>query len=102
MRNLIRAILFIAFIGFAGIQFASMFDDPHHLMEPDPNCPLCLAAKTQVCATPEISISFTPNILYYLVETSSFNEDKENYLLTLSIRAPPFLIQPSIRFSDHA
>jgi hypothetical protein len=89
MKWLRRTIVFIAFFGFVGIQFASIIDDPQHLLEPDPNCPLCLAAETKVCTTPQISISFTPNIIHYLVEKSPFIQEKENYFSTLSIRAPP-------------
>jgi len=89
MRYFSRVILFIIFIGFIGIQFAAVIDDPEHLIEPDPDCPICLAAKTQVCITPQISIGFTPNVIHYLVEKSPFNLEKENHLSILSIRAPP-------------
>lgn len=89
MRFITRTILFIAFIGFVSIQFATLIDDPQHLVEPDPDCPICLAAKTQVCIDPDISISFTQDIILYLVDDAPFNQDKENYFSIKSIRAPP-------------
>ena len=89
MKFIFWIVLFFTFIGFISIQFATVIDDPEHLLEPDPDCPICLAAKTQVCITPQIPIGFTPNIIHHLVEKSPFNEEKENYLSNLSIRAPP-------------
>ena len=89
MRSISKAFLYITFIGFISIQFASIIDDPQHLVEPDPDCPICLAAKTQVCIDPDITISFTPDIILYLVENILYHPEKENYLSTLSIRAPP-------------
>jgi hypothetical protein len=89
MKYVYRTLLFWAFIGFIGIQFTALIDNPEHLIEYDPDCPICLAAQTQVCITPQISISFTPNIIHYLLEEAPLNKDKENYFSTLSIRAPP-------------
>ena len=89
MRSLNRAILYIVFIGIVAIQLATLIDDPQHLLEPDPNCPICLAAKTEVCITPHLSISFTPDIILFLVEMAVGNQGKEDHLSILSIRAPP-------------
>jgi len=89
MNSISRTILFLTFLGLIGIQFATVIDDPQHMVEPDPDCPICLAAKTEVCIHPDISISFTPNIILYLVEKIPFNQAKENYILIISIRAPP-------------
>ena len=89
MRSISRVIFFITFIGIIGIQFASVIDDPQHLTEADPNCPICLAASTQICITPQISISFTPDIILYLIEKSALNQAKEEYISIISIRAPP-------------
>ena len=89
MRRICLISTCIALIGFVGIQFAAVIDDPHHLIEPDPDCPICLAAKTQVCTTPQISISYTPDIVLYLVEMATQNQEKVNNLSTLAIRAPP-------------
>ena len=86
MKCINRTFLYIAFVGFIGIQFASILDDPQHLVEPDPDCPICLAAKTQVYLTPRISVSFTPDIIYYLIEKAPFNQEKENCSSIISIR----------------
>ena len=89
MRYRFSVLLYLLFIGFIGIQFAAIIDDPDHLIETDPDCPICLAAKTQVCITPQVSLSFTPNIIHYLIERSPLHHYKDHYFSTLSIRAPP-------------
>ena len=96
MKSITRAFVFIAFIGFIGIQFASLLDDPQHLLEPDPDCPICLAAKTEVYVNPHISISFTPDVILYLVENTLLDQEIENYFSILSIRAPPLSSLSSI------
>ena len=89
MKRLFQVIFFITLAGFVGIQFATLIDDPQHLVEPDPDCPICLAAETQVCIDPPISFSFTPAILLYLAEKEPLDQELNNYSLILSIRAPP-------------
>jgi len=89
MKYLSKALLFFIFLGFIGILLAVLIDDPDHLIEPDPDCPICLAAKTQICITPQISLSFIPNVIHFLNERSPFHHYKDHYFSTLSIRAPP-------------
>jgi hypothetical protein len=89
MKLISKALVFIALAGLIGIQFAAVIDDPQHLAEPDPDCPICLAANTQICIPPHVSISYTPDIIFYLIEKASFDQQKEAYLSILSIRAPP-------------
>ena len=90
MRIFNRIIFLSLFIGFIGIQFVSILDDPQHLVEPDPQCPLCLAAKTEISALPTISFNFTPEIILYLIEETPFDRGTDDCLLNITIRAPPF------------
>jgi hypothetical protein len=89
MRIVNRGIQLFVFLGLIGIQFTSLLDDPQHLIEPDPHCPLCLAAKTEVCTTPHISISFTPEIILYLIKEVPGDPGIEDCFLSIPIRAPP-------------
>ncbi len=89
MKCITVVFLYIALVGFIGIQFATVLDDPQHLVEPDPDCPICLAAKTEVYVNPHISISFTPDVILYLVENTPLDQEIENYFSIISIRAPP-------------
>jgi hypothetical protein len=89
VKSITAVFLYIALVGFIGIQFATVIDDPQHLVEPDPNCPICLASKTEVCSNPHISIIFTPDIILYLVESKPLDQEIENYFSIKSIRAPP-------------
>jgi len=61
-------IVFIVILGFIGIQFATIIDDPTHIAEPDPNCPICIAAQTPAYLHLGISFNFTLDILHYLCE----------------------------------
>lgn len=92
MRFFTRIIILILAAGFIAIQFAAVIDDSHHFLEPDPDCPICLAAQTQVYITPYISISYTPNILFYLIDKNPLDPQIQNYCSILSIRAPPLFI----------
>ena len=92
MISFVRTIVCFALIGFVGIQFAPLLDDPQHLVEPDPNCPICLAYKTEFCTNPHTSISFKPIIIHYLIEKVPSEPEKVNYSSILSIRAPPYTL----------
>jgi hypothetical protein len=89
MRNFNRIILLFVLLGFTGIQFVSLLDDPRHLAEPDPHCPLCLAAKTEVCAAPTVTFSFTPEIILYLIDQAPFDQGTGDVVVYSPIRAPP-------------
>ena len=89
MNFLAKILIHLALAGLIGIQFAAIIDDPQHLAEPDPNCPICLAANTQVCIPPHVSISFTPDVVFFITEKSPKDLQKEAYLEIISIRAPP-------------
>jgi len=89
MKILLKTIYLLTVAGLIGIQLATIIDDPDHIAEPDPNCPICIAANTPVCIDTDITISFNPDIIFYLIETSSNNPYSEYYYLNLSIRAPP-------------
>ena len=89
MKPIGRIITLFLFAGFIGIKFAPLIDDPAHFWEPDPDCPICLAAQTQVCINPDISITFTPEIILYLVEKPLFIPHVVNSCSILEIRAPP-------------
>jgi hypothetical protein len=96
MKYITQVYLYISLVGFIGIQFATVLDDPQHLVEPDPDCPICVAAKTEVYVNPHISISFTPDIILFLVEDTLLDQGIENYFSILSIRAPPLCSLSSI------
>ncbi len=89
MKRVTLVLAYIILFGIIGIQFAAIIDDPQHLAEPDPNCPICLAAQTQVYITPQVSISFTPDIIVYLTDNAPGNPENENHLTSITIRAPP-------------
>ena len=89
MTVLNRTITFIAFIGFIGIQCAALIDDPQHLMESDPNCPICIAANTEVDLPLHLSTSFNPVIIIYLTEQPAGSLHTNLYISITSIRAPP-------------
>ena len=89
MKILLKTIYLLTIAGLIGIQLATIIDDPDHIAEPDPNCPICIASQTRACIDPDISISFTPDIIFYLIETSAYNPYSEYYYSNLSIRAPP-------------
>jgi len=86
-----RIILILLLIGFSGIQLASLIDDPQHLLEPDPNCPICMASQTSLCINHHITIEFTPDIIIYLTENVFFVLFPHIYYTNLSTRAPPFI-----------
>jgi hypothetical protein len=90
MRSVNRIIVLFLLLGFTGIQLVSLLDDPQHLTEPDPDCPLCLAAKTEVCTAPSVAISFTPEIILFLTDQTPFDQGNGEVVLYIPIRAPPY------------
>jgi hypothetical protein len=84
-----RYILLFVLLGITFFQFAPLLDDPQHFVEADPDCPFCLATKTELCTTPVFSISFTSEVIVFLVESAPCNLGSEDCLPHLKIRAPP-------------
>jgi hypothetical protein len=86
-----RLIIFILLIiGFSGIQFALFIDDPHHLIEPDPDCFICIASHSSIDINPQITIEFTPNIISYLHDISSPKPYFQIFNIPFFTRAPPY------------
>ena len=54
MKKSFKTIILLLITGFIGIQFASVIDDPEHLIQPDPDCPICLAAQSPIFINPDI------------------------------------------------
>jgi len=75
---------------FLGIQEAPVLDDPAHFAEPDPDCPICLAAQTSACIDQDDTFGFVPDNVFFLHETVPSLPSKINFRLILSTRAPPF------------
>ena len=94
MKVLSKTIYLLTIAGLIGIQLATIIDNPDHISEPDPDCPICIASNTPVYIDPDITISFTPNIIFYLTEATSHNPYSEYCYLSLSIRAPPLTWSP--------
>ena len=84
-----HAVLLLIIVGFISIQLAAFLDEPQHLLEPDPDCPICLAVQSPVCLNLDISINFTPDIILYLADNTVVNPKTSFFLTVLSIRAPP-------------
>jgi hypothetical protein len=85
-----KQFLVLLFIGaLTSLQFATFFDDPSHLSEPDPDCPLCLAAQSPLYISQDVNITFTADIILYLVTDTSFDLYISNHASIFSIRAPP-------------
>jgi len=82
-------IALILILGFCGIQFASLIDDPSHLAEPDPDCLICIASNTPAYLHIDTPVNFNLDIIYYIVENSPLEPITFNYKSNLSIRAPP-------------
>ena len=76
-------------IGLIGISLVTLIDDPAHLVDPDPDCPLCQADKTQVLLTSNIDLSSPSILLLYLNELRPNDLYSEYYNPLFSIRAPP-------------
>jgi len=89
MKPVTRIIVLFLFAGFIGIKFAPLIDDPSHFWQPDPNCPICLAAQTQACINPDVSVTFTPDIILYLNEKPELFPHTLTFISILDIRAPP-------------
>lgn len=89
MKSLTRVFTFLTFIGIIGFQFITILDDPRHLVEPDPDCPICVAAKTEFYTPIFISIHFSPGIILFLTEEKPIDRVIDNFPSIFSIRAPP-------------
>lgn len=83
------AVLTLIIFGFIGIQFAAFIDDPDHIAEPDPDCPICIAAQTSAYLHLTTPTSFNLDILFYLIEKTPLEPHLYNYESNISIRAPP-------------
>jgi hypothetical protein len=84
-----RVLFFVLIIGFTSTQFATLIDDPQHLIEPDPNCPICLTVHTPLCIDQDDTIAFTLDIIYYLCPDSPQDLHAYKHFSEQSIRAPP-------------
>lgn len=82
-------VLSILILGFVGIQLATIIDDPSHIAEPDPDCPICIAAQTSAYLDINTSFNFTLDFLLFLNENSALEPHTHNYISLISIRAPP-------------
>jgi hypothetical protein len=86
-----KVLILLIITGFTGLQFATFLDDPKHLSEPDPDCPLCLAAQNPLYITQDIIITYTPAIILYLLIATPVNPYTNNYISTYCSRAPPLI-----------
>lgn len=91
MKIVKQIFLVLLIIGFSGIQFASLIDDPQHHAEPDPDCFFCMVSQTSVCINHIITIDFTPDIIVYLTENIFLEPCYPQYLTNFVTRAPPIL-----------
>lgn len=91
MKIVKQILLVLLIIGFSGIQLALYIDDPQHLIEPDPNCPICIASNTSLYINHQVTIEYTPDIIIYLSENSFLEPCSHQYFTNLSTRAPPFI-----------
>jgi hypothetical protein len=89
MKAKIRIVVLFIIVGFIGIQLSVFVDDPDHLLRPDPQCPICVAAKTPVLLHPAPPASFTSDVVAYVPETPLPAPHSEIPACILSIRAPP-------------
>jgi len=89
MKSVNWVIAFLTIAGFFSIQFSTLIDDPQHFIESDPNCPICIAAKTEVCISPHLSIDFAPHLISLLIDTPVYLRETTGYSWIISIRAPP-------------
>jgi len=76
-------------IGLIGIGLATLIDDPEHIVNPDPDCPICQAYKTQVLLTVYVDLASPSILLLYLNEPQPNDLYSESHRPLLSIRAPP-------------
>jgi hypothetical protein len=91
MRILKQILLILLIIGFVEIQFASLLDDPQHLIEPNPDCFICLVSQTSGYINHHTTIALYPDIIIYLAEKSFLEPYSHQYFANFSSRAPPFL-----------
>ena len=91
MRIFKRILLILLIFGFIEIQFASLLDDPQHLIEPDPDCLICLVSQTSVYINHNTTVVIFPDIIIYLSEGSFLEPCSHQYFANFSSRAPPFL-----------
>jgi hypothetical protein len=82
-------LLFILLTGIIGIGLIIILDDPDHIADPDPNCPLCLAAQTNFIFSPNILFFPLIQFLSYLIYFTYKNNYPDAILIVFSSRAPP-------------
>ena len=89
MKRLSFLAILVIIIGLIDLRLATLVDDPEHLINPDPDCPVCQAYQSQVLLTPDIEL-ITPSMpLIYLNESRPSDLYSESHHHLLSIRAPP-------------
>jgi hypothetical protein len=93
MKNKINLylLLFILLTGIIGIGLITILDDPAHIIDPDPDCPLCLAAQTNFIFSPNILFFPIIQFLAYVIFFSYKNNYLDTILFVFSSRAPPSL-----------
>ena len=91
MKILKRILLILLLLGFIEILLASLLNDHQHLIEPDPDCLICLVSQTSVSINHHKTVVFNPDIIFYLSEDSFLEPCSHQYFANFSSRAPPFL-----------
>ena len=94
MNNKLRLslLIFIIFAGIIGMGFIVILDEPDHIIQPDPNCPLCLAAQTYFIFASTFIFFSLIQFLSYIIGITKKKICLDQLFYIFSSRAPPSLI----------
>ena len=88
-RKIYKILALIAIVELFGVVLGNLADEPEHLLDPDFDCPICLAIQSQALVTEGQLI---PQVGFLFSEPVQISEPAQ-YLhfgsVLVSIRAPP-------------